>query len=131
MSSAKRIWIKKFYLSRTSASFQQFRLPTLLSKTEKDLKRFIRIDKNDFDYLLNRLRKFIEKKHVVREPISARERLLITLRCVFLILKIVLIFYLNKILIYLFYYHILRHLATGDDYTSLSYLLGLLNKQFE
>ena len=92
-----RIWTTPFFQSRNSMAFRQVALPKLLRRSRNGLKKFTRIDSQVFDYILRKLRPAIKRMKFIRKPISAREKLLLTL----------------------------RHLASGDSFASLSYLFRI------
>ena len=90
----RRVWMTELLASRDDPRFKQFKLPKLLTRIKNGLKNFIRMDENDYNYLLSKVRSSLTKKYLIRIPIPAEERLLITL----------------------------RYLATGIDYDSLGHI---------
>lgn len=90
----KRFWIKLLYKNRLQAGNRLFEE---LCFDDKE-KNFTRMSKIEFDNVYSLINAKISKKDTnFREAISARERLLVTL----------------------------RFLATGDSYTSLQYLFRI------
>ncbi|XP_031340979.1 uncharacterized protein LOC116169088 [Photinus pyralis] len=76
----KAIWMKEWLKKRSALSHVEL-VRELRQSSASDLKNFLRMDDNCFDYLLNLLKPYITKKDtVMRQAISAEERLLVTLR---------------------------------------------------
>lgn len=76
----KAIWMKEWLKRRSTFSHMEL-VRELRQSSASDLKYFLRMDNNCFDYLLNLIKPYITKKDtVMRQAISAEERLLVTLR---------------------------------------------------
>lgn len=88
----KRFWVHPLYKLRREHGFFEAVFPTLHSFPEK-FENYIRMSASQFEELLCLIGPHITKKNVVRKPISATARLVMTL----------------------------RYLATGDCITSISY----------
>ncbi|XP_053597638.1 uncharacterized protein LOC103578317, partial [Microplitis demolitor] len=88
----KRFWVHPLYELRRENGFFEAEFPILSSFPEK-FENYIRMSASQFEELLSLIGPHITKKNVVREPISATARLVMTL----------------------------RYLATGDCMTSISY----------
>lgn len=76
----KREWVSDLYKTRTSEGFRTTILPKLLSSSKNLLKKFLRVNERELKILLAKLRPRLEKKYYVRAPITAEERLMVTLR---------------------------------------------------
>ncbi|XP_048515810.1 protein ALP1-like isoform X2 [Athalia rosae] len=94
----KRFWVHPLYEFRREHGFFEAVFPTLSSYPEK-FENYIRMSASQFDELLCLVGPHVIKQNVVKEPISATARLVMTL----------------------------RYLATGDCITSISYqyLVGI------
>lgn len=76
----KTIWMKEWLKRRSTLSHMEL-IRELRQSSASDLKNYLRMDDRYFDYLLNLLKPYITKKDtVLRQAISAEERLLVTLR---------------------------------------------------
>lgn len=76
----KRVWSKQWYLERRKYSHMSL-LQELEIREPVDLHNFLRMDKEAFETLLEAIRFKIERKNTpMREAVSARERLIATLR---------------------------------------------------
>lgn len=75
----KRFWVHPFYKLRREHGFFEAVFPTLSSFPEK-FENYIRMSASQFEELLCLIGPDITKKNVVREPISATARLVMTLR---------------------------------------------------
>lgn len=72
-------WLKRPLFHPNGSRMELVR--ELRQSSASDLKYFLRMDNNCFDYLLNLIKPYITKKDtVMRQAISAEERLLVTLR---------------------------------------------------
>lgn len=87
----KRWWSRNFLLKRDSHGPYSTLFEDL--RTQDSLKEYLRMNSEDYNYLLEKIRSRIEKQHYVRAPISAEDKLLATL----------------------------RFLATGDNYNSIMF----------
>ncbi|CAK1595741.1 unnamed protein product [Parnassius mnemosyne] len=73
----KKCWVKE-YLT-LSKKLSNMNIVHILEPG--DFRNFLRLDSNQFDYLLNLVSKHIEKEVTIfRESVSAKERLMVTLR---------------------------------------------------
>lgn len=87
----KRWWSRNFLLKRDSHGPYSTFFEDL--RSQDSLKQYLRMNSEDFNYLLEKIRHKIERQHYVRAPISAEDKLLATL----------------------------RFIATGDDYSSIMF----------
>lgn len=96
----RSVWVRPIYRKRKAQGQFHHLAKELKLEGDGDFKEYIRMTKSQYDTLLELVKPKIEKKTTFfREPISASERLLVTL----------------------------RFLATGDDYTSLRYAFRIHN----
>lgn len=94
----RTMWVQELYLERDESGFFKSFEMIFRSNRPDRFKDFVRMDPDDFDFLLERVRPFIEKQDTrFRKSISAAERLTVTL----------------------------RYLATGDSMHSLSFLFKI------
>nr|CAI5840130.1 unnamed protein product [Callosobruchus analis] len=76
----KNIWVKEWLQKRSILSHIQL-IKELRNSSENDLKNYLRMNEECFQLLLSSIKPHITKKDtVMRESISAEERLLVTLR---------------------------------------------------
>lgn len=76
----KRLWCKQWLQKRPQFSHVSL-IKELQNNQPMDFSNYLRMDSNDFHYLLERLRPQLTKKTTnMREPVSAEERLIATLR---------------------------------------------------
>lgn len=76
----KKIWMKEWLKKRSTLSHMEL-IRELRQSSASDLKNYLRMNDNCFEYLLNLIKPYITKKDtVMRQAISAEERLLVTLR---------------------------------------------------
>nr|CAH7732955.1 unnamed protein product [Callosobruchus chinensis] len=76
----RRVWSKRWYLERQKYSHVSL-LQELEIREPTDLHNFLWMDKESFETLLEAVRFKIERKNTqMREAVSARERLIVTLR---------------------------------------------------
>ncbi|KAL7726219.1 hypothetical protein ACLKA6_001624 [Drosophila palustris] len=91
-------WVQELYLEREESGFFRSFQSIFRSNSADRFKDFARINPDDFDFILERVRPLIEKADTkLRRAISAAERLAVTL----------------------------RYLATGDSMQSLSFLFKI------
>lgn len=93
----RRMWSSQFYLKRRRVLRENstYLLKDLWTYDNEKFHNFVRMSKEDFDFILNGIRDTISKNDTnIRQSIPAEERLALTL----------------------------RFLATGDSFTSLQYL---------
>ncbi|KAM8702126.1 hypothetical protein ACLKA7_017691 [Drosophila subpalustris] len=91
-------WVQELYLEREESGFFRSFQSIFRSNSPDRLKDFVRMNPDDFDFILERVRPLIEKADTrLRRAISAAERLAVTL----------------------------RYLATGDSMQSLSFLFKI------
>lgn len=91
-------WVQELYLEHEESVFFRSFQTLFRSKSPDRFKDFVRMNPDEFDFILERVRPFIEKADTrLRKAISAAERLTVTL----------------------------RYLATGDSMHSLSFLFKI------
>ena len=94
----RRIWVKEWIKNRQTKGAYSALLNEFLLTDRKDYRRFMRMNTETFSEVLERIRPYITgARTVMREPISAEEKLAVTL----------------------------RFLGTGEDFVSLSYLFRI------
>lgn len=78
--SKRRFWSKKWYLNRGKFSDMQL-LSELRDNNPDDFRNYLRMTDECFDYLLAQVGPLIQKKNtVMRNAITAEQRLVVTLR---------------------------------------------------
>ncbi|XP_046548032.1 protein ANTAGONIST OF LIKE HETEROCHROMATIN PROTEIN 1-like [Haliotis rubra] len=91
----KSVWVRNWILRRNTAGAYNSLLRELEQEDPRSLKNFLRMDKANFDILLEKISPYIEKKCTpMRNSIPVGEKLALTL----------------------------RYLASGDSYSSLQFL---------
>ncbi|KAM8702575.1 hypothetical protein ACLKA7_001911 [Drosophila subpalustris] len=91
-------WVQELYLEREESAFFRSFQSIFRSNSPDRFKDFVRMNPDDFDFILERVRPLIEKADTrLRRAISAAERLAVTF----------------------------RYLATGDSMQSLSFLFKI------
>ncbi|KAK7862635.1 hypothetical protein R5R35_001610 [Gryllus longicercus] len=94
----RQMWVKNVFLRREEQSVYKVLMAELREEDEAMYKNFVRVTPEGFDLLLGKISQAIKKQDtVMRKSISCGERLALTL----------------------------RFLATGDTYSSLSYLFRI------
>lgn len=95
---ARSIWAKKWLLPREQIGFEQTLFRELRTEDENCYKNFIRMNAEDFDYLVEKITPLIKKRDTNwRQAISPAMRLCVTL----------------------------RFLATGESFTDLTYFFRM------
>lgn len=95
---ARSIWAKKWLLRREQIGFEQTLFRELRTEDENCYKNFIRMNAEDFDYLVEKITPLIKKRDTNwRQAISPAMRLCVTL----------------------------RFLATGESFTDLTYFFRM------
>lgn len=120
----KRYWVEAMLKERNTYGFYHAIFPVITLEQSR-FRNYFRMSSTQFENLLCLVAPFITKQTVIREPISAGERLSLTLR---LVNNIKLFYFCNiKFLYGLYYnYNIYRFLASGDSMSlSYQYLIGL------
>ena len=92
----RRMWVKPWIMERERKGAYNALLNEFILTDREDYRRFMRMNSETFHELLEKVRPHIQGQ-VIRLPISAEEKLAVTL----------------------------RFLATGEDYQSLSYLFRI------
>nr|XP_022903892.1 uncharacterized protein LOC111416171 [Onthophagus taurus] len=94
----RSVWVRNWVLRRVDLSFQNTLLEELRTEDSMQLKNFLRMSNDDFEYILSLIQTSIQKQDTkMRLAIPPKDRLLVTL----------------------------RFLATGDSFHSLMYLFRI------
>lgn len=81
MKKKKRLWVRNWISKREYEGVHAKLLEELCSEDCEAYKNFLRMRKNDYDYILSKITNRISKKDThLRKSISASERLTLTLR---------------------------------------------------
>lgn len=75
----KKYWVSSIFKMRKQHGFFHAIFPVLKLDTEK-FQNYLRLSLAQFETVLSLVYSHITKKYVVREPISAEERLVVTIR---------------------------------------------------
>jgi len=75
----KRYWINLIFIERYNHGFYHAIFPVIILE-EAQFRNYFRMTPTQFEELLNSVAPFITKETAIREPISAAERLCLTIR---------------------------------------------------
>lgn len=90
----KRYWVNPIFIEWYNHGFYHAIFPVIILE-EARFRNYFRMTPTQFEELLNLIAPFIMKQIVIREPISAAERLCLTLRLIYRIDFIIHFFYLS------------------------------------
>ena len=77
----RRVWVKEWLANRETKSAYRNILSELYLIDKEEFRRYLRINTESYEELIEKLRPLITKQTtVMRKPISAEERLAVTLR---------------------------------------------------
>lgn len=77
----RSVWVRNWVQRRVDLSFQSTLLDELWTEDSMQLKNFLRMSSDDFDYILSLIKTSIQKQDTkMRLAIPPKDRLLVTLR---------------------------------------------------